>query len=96
MTHYVLCCSSSSSSSCTKFIIQGKKSKINQLFDLVSDKAYMKMQIIISERFPIALILGFKVRITVPPSNGKLILYRTISCALVDINNTKCKKKIYF
>ena len=88
------CCSFSSSSSCNKFIIRGKKPKINQLFDLVKYKAYIITKIIISELRPVPRILGLTVRLPVSPSNGKLTLYRTISCALVDINSTKSKNII--
>lgn len=52
------------------------------------------MRIIISELSPVSRILGLIVRLPVPPSNGKLTFYRTISCALVDINSTKSKNII--
>ena len=52
------------------------------------------MQIIVSELSPIVILLCFKVKLPVHHSNGKLILYRIISSALVHINNTKCKNII--
>jgi hypothetical protein len=52
------------------------------------------MRIIISELRPVPRIFGLTVRLPVSPSNGKLTLYRTISCALVDTNSTKSKNII--